>query len=466
PLQRRREQQPAGRARAVDLRSAPRRLNRRVGWSYIGGHPFMKRHARDREGVTAVAIPDPRTDMLVARKGDGKGAPSSSPTQPTNYPNTLRSHSIARVVEVIGEGIIKGFVTGDFQSVFLDSTPVMNPNGVPNFIIPEGHSRLGYPSQDPIPGWPISAMETNVSVELLPFAPVVRRTSQPALSAIMWKVRVPALFQVENDGDVSGTHVAFAVDYRVDNGPWINAWTMQLYGKTMSPYEYGQRMDLPPSTDFIEVRMTRIEGPAPTGTNNIFWSTFTEIIDGALSYDDTALVGMAVDSQSFATLPKRSYWIDGLIVKIPSNYDGERHGQTGDWDGTFKDGWTNNPAWILYALLTNERWGIGRDIDALAVDKWSFYEAAQWNDGRVSDGKGGIEPRHTCNCVINTQQDAWVLLTAVASSMLATIYYASGTVFLAQDRLITNIERIFGPADVEDGLFQYVGTDYRSRWTA
>src|SRR4029077_7318446 len=127
---------------------------------------------------------------------------------------------------------------------------------------------------------------------------------------------------------------------------------------------------------------------------------------------------------------------------------------------------TNNPAWVLYALLTNERWGIGRDIDALAVDKWSFYEAAIWNDGPVSDGKGGIEVRHTCNCVINTQQDAWVLLTAVASSMLATIYYASGTVFLAQDRLITNIERIFGPADVEDGLFQYVGTDYRSRGTA
>jgi predicted phage tail protein len=429
----------------------------------------MSRRGRDPDGILTVRpIPDPRPrGEVAARKDAGKGMPPQTSSQPVQYPNTLRSRGTARILEAIGEGIIKGFHQGTFESVFLDDTPVIAANGVPNFYVPEGHFRAGYPSQDPVPGYPISEVEVNVSHELTPFAYVIRRTSQPGLSAIRFKLRVAALFMTETDGDLNSTGIDYAFDYRVDNGPWINFTTSMMYGKTMSPYEWASLVQIPPSTDFIELRAIRLEGPAQQGeSNTIFWSSFTEIIDGQLSYDDTALVGMVVDAQAFPVLPKRSYWIDGLIVKIPSNYNGETHGYVGDWDGTFKDGWTNNPAWVLYALLTNERWGIGRDIDAIAVDKWSFYEAAAWNDGAVSDGKGGVEPRHTCNCIINTQQDAWTTLTAVASSMLATLYYANGTVFIAQDRLIGTVERLFGPADVENGIFEYVGTDYRSRWTA
>jgi predicted phage tail protein len=415
-------------------------------------------------------IPDPRPGMMrVAAKGTGKGSPPSTSSQPVQYPNTLRSRSTARILEVISEGPVKGFHTGDFQSVFLDSTPVIAPNGQANFLVPEGHFRFGLPSQDPIPGWPIFEAEQNVGVELQPFVYVIRRTTQPGLSAIRFKLRVAGLYMTETDGDVSGTGIDYAFDYRVDNGPWINFTTSTMFGKTMSPYEWASRVELPPSTDFIEFRAVRLEGPPQAGElNTLFFSSYTEIKDGSLAYDDTCVVGMAVDAESFPTLPQRAYLMDGLVVKIPTNYNGETHGQIGDWDGTFKDGWTNNPAWVLYALLTNERWGIGRDIDVQTVDKWSFYEAAQWNDGGVPnpDVPGGIEPRHVCNCIINTSQDAWTILTAVASSMLATLYYADGTVMIAQDRLIIPLTRLFGPADVQDGLFNYVGTDYRSRWTA
>ena len=137
-------------------------------------------------------------------------------------------------------------------------------------------------------------------------------------------------------------------------------------------------------------------------------------------------------------MPQRAYLLDGIMMQIPTNYDGYNHTYwPPTWDGTFYIQWTNNPAWILYKLLTNERWGLGRFLDVSAVDKWSFYEAAVYNDSGVPDGKGGFEPRHTCNCVINTRQDAWQVLTAVASSMLATLYYANGTVFIAQDRRST-----------------------------
>src|SRR4029077_2469785 len=125
--------------------------------------------------------------------------------------------------------------------------------------------------------------------------------------------------------------------------------------------------------------------------------------------------------------------LDGIMLNVPSNYDPITHAYAGDWDGSFKLAWTNNPAWVLYGLLTNERWGLATVIYQSAIDKWSFYEAAVFNDNPIATPDGGSEPRYTCNCVINTLQDAWTVLTAVASTMLATVYFGSGTVFLSQD---------------------------------
>src|SRR5262249_9576324 len=210
----------------------------------------------------------------------------------------------------------------------------------------------------------------------------------------------------------------------------------------------------------------RLDPDPPSGTaNSLFWSAYVEIIDGQIAYDDTSVVSMTVDAEQFPNLPQRAYLLDGIMLQIPVSYDGWTHGGTGNWDGTFYTQWTNNPAWVLYNLLVNERWGLGRDIDTAAVDKWSFYEAQLYNDAPMDDGAGGVEPRFTCNCVINTRQDAWQVLTAVASSMLANIYFSNGTVFIAQDKP-GPVERLFGPADVVDGLFDYTGMDYRTRFTA
>jgi predicted phage tail protein len=419
--------------------------------------------------------------LPIARKGMGKGGGGASPTtphQPTTSPNTLVSLSTARVLEVLSEGVVSGMHTagqgGPFwNSVYLDDTPIQDAAGNFNFAIRDGDFRYGYPSQDPIAGFPISESEYSVGVKTIYATPIVRTLSDPNITSVRYTLQIPAMYEQESDGDVIPASVGYAFDVSIDGGMWTNFVTERIEGKTMSPYFHSVLVYLTPdhsapATTSIDIRVERLDFNDVTNVqNDLVWSSYTEVIDGQISYDDTCVVAMTVDAQDFPNLPQRSYLLDGIQVDIPTNYDPWNHSLTApDWDGTFYLQWTNNPAWVLFSLITNERWGVGRDIDVSAVDKWSFYEAMLNNDAPVGDGQGGIEPRWTCNCVINTRQDAWQVLTAVASSMLGALYFANGTIFLVQDKFISDPVRIFGTADVENGIFTYSGTDVRSRWTA
>jgi len=430
----------------------------------------MMRRRRDDVGVRVQAVPDPRATK-VAAKGGGKagGGGSSSQHQPQIAPNTLRSMATVRLLEVLSEGPIYGASNAPIsplQGLFLDGTPAMDSAGNPQFNIKEAYFRHGYPSQDPIPGYPMSEAPFSVGVQLHTGQYSVRALNVP-LSAVRYIVRLNGLYGQTDQGDVTNASVTYTFDLSVDGGPWFNVVTEQISGKTMSPYERAVRVQLPYTTGSIQMRMSRVDPEhGPQTQNDIFWSSYVEITDGTISYDDTAVAAMTIDAENFPSPPQRGYLLDGLLLEIPSNYDPRARTYSGDWDGTFKSDWTNNPAWVLYGLLTNERWGLGRFLDVEAVDKWSFYETAVANDELVPDGLGGLQPRWLCNCVINTRQDAYTVLNAVASSMLALLYWSNGTVFLVQDRRMGPPTRLFSPADVESGIFDYQGADYRSRWTA
>ena len=430
--------------------------------------------SRDPAGVRVERIPDPRdlngiASRRVAAKG-GKGAkpPADNPPhQPVEFANTLRSLSTARILEVISEGVIYGPAEG-FQSwwqvTYLDGTVIQDAAGNVQFNIIDGSVRYGYPSQDPIPDPWIEA-EFDVSVQAKYAIPIVRSCNTP-IHAVRYKIQIPALWMKETDGDINGVSVTYAFDYQSDGGPWLNAVTEAIWGKTNSPYIRSVVASVPYTTGPLNIRLIRLSPDViPDVTNDLIWSSYTEMIYQPLSYDDTAVVGMVVDAQQFPSIPSRSYLIDGIMVEIPTNYQPRARSYNGDWDGSFYVQWTNNPAWILYALLTNERWGLGRFLDVGAVDKWSFYEAAQYNDQYVPDELGGWVPRFMFNGIINTRQDAFAVLTAVASNMLAQLYFANGTIFLAQDRP-GNPTRLFSPSDVVAGLFDYAGADVKSRWTA
>jgi predicted phage tail protein len=423
-------------------------------------------------GVRVEAVPDPRgLRRVAAGGGGGKGGGGSQGQahQPNIAPNTLRSLATVRILEVLSEGPVFGASNAPismWQGVFLNGTPVVDQAGNAQFFIKEGFFREGWPSQDAVPGYPLGEAPFSVGVQVYNGVPVIRSFNTP-ISAVRYILQIPALYGQMDNGDVTGASVTYAFDISVDGGAWTNVVTEQISGKTMSPYQRAVRVQVPYTTGTIQGRVTRFDpDPGPQTQNLLFWSSYVEIIDGQIAYDDTCIAAMTIDAQQFSNPPTRGYLLDGLLLDVPSNYDSRARTYSGDWDGTFKQAWTNNPAWVLYGLLINERWGLGRFIDVTAVDKWSFYECAQYNDELVPDGSGGTEPRWTCNCVINTRQDAFTVLNSVASCMLALLYWSNGTVFVAQDRRAGAPTRLFTPADVEQGLFDYQGADYRSRWTA
>lgn len=409
--------------------------------------------------------------FVVARKGGGKGGSDGGNTSShvsVEAPNTLRSKATARIMEILSEGPIDGLVTGDMQSVFLDKTPVLNPDLSANFNVTQASFRNGDADQDVVPGFSASEAEVSVGTAMVYNVGLVRRIT-PGIDSVRMKLRVNGLYTQETNGDINGSTVNVLVEVNYDSSGWDTLATITISGKTMSAYERAVLFALPKTSMTIDFRLTRTTPTAGANvTNGVVWGGYTEIVDGTLKYDDTALAAMVIDAQYFPNVPTRGYLIKGIHCQIPTNYDPIARTYTGDWDGTFVHAWTNNPAWILYETLTNPRWGVGRDIDAAAVDKWGFYECAVYNDGMVPDGygTGGVQPRFTCNCVIATRQDAFQVLNAIASSMHALLYWSNGTVYVVQDRPSASPGRLFSPANVTGGLFDYTGADYRSRFNA
>ncbi|AKJ74016.1 tail protein [Salmonella phage 36] len=103
------------------------------------------------------------------------------------------------------------------------------------------------------------------------------------------------------------------------------------------------------------------------------------------------------------------------IINVPSNYDPISRTYSGSWDGTWKKAWSNNPAFVLYDLITNQRYGLDQRELGIELDKWSIYECAQYCDQMVPDGKGGTEPRYLCDVVIQSQVEAYQLVRDICS---------------------------------------------------
>ncbi|WP_251273993.1 hypothetical protein, partial [Enterobacter hormaechei] len=96
------------------------------------------------------------------------------------------------------------------------------------------------------------------------------------------------------------------------------------------------------------------------------------------------------------------------------------------WDGTFKSAWTNNPAWVFFDIVTNDRFGLGNRIPLDWVDKWRLYQIARYCDQLVSDGMGGQEPRFTCSLYLQSRADAYKVLQDMAGMFRGISFYAAG----------------------------------------
>lgn len=363
-----------------------------------------------------------------------------SPDAPEVERDSLRANSLVRILDILGEGEIRGLV-GGARGIWLDGTPLLGPNGNRNFEGVRVAVRNGTIPQTAIEIASQAETDRSVGQPLKYNTPVSRTINNPNCSAVRVRVALPqGLIRVDNSGDQRGTSVI--VDIRLGSGgaaPTLVGRKV-IDGKTMAAYAVDYLIPLSGVAPWT-LQLSRVSPDSEQlpGDQTRRWATdwdgYTEIVGANLTYQGTAVVALEFDSSKFGTsIPQRSYLVDGLFVGIPSNYDPVNRTYNGIWNGVLVRGWTDNPAWILYEIITNNRWGLGDYIAPELVDKWGFYSIAQYCDELVPDLKGGYEPRFTCGASVYDEQSAWNLLSDFASIFRGQVYYMSGAVIPVADR--------------------------------
>jgi len=385
---------------------------------------------------------------------------------PVESPDSLRSIASFRILDAVSEGEIGGLVNG-LQSIYLDETPLANADGSLNFQNVHVDQRTGTQDQDVIPGYAAVENEVAVGVELKQVAPWVRSLTNLELSAVGITISVPQLSKANtSNGDINGYSISYKIEVQTDGGAYQLAYSGAITGKTTTKYQREHRVDLPAATVGWNVRVTRITANANSSTiaDTTTIDSYTEIIDAKLRYPNTALIAISGDASQFSNIPARGYDLWGRIIQVPTNYDPHTRTYTGAWDGTFKLAWTDNPAWIYYDLATHPRYGLGHLITAAQVNKWDLYRIAQYCDQAVSDGKGGTEPRFTCNVYLQTDSDAYQLLSDMASLFRGISFWASGAIGVAAD-MPQDPVYAYTAANVIGGKFTYSATTRKTRYT-
>lgn len=399
---------------------------------------------------------------------EGRKGGSSSPSTPTESPDSLQSTSYAKILLALGEGEFGGDLDG--TRIFLDGTPIISADGTENFPGVRWEFRPGTPHQDYIPGMPDVENEITVSTELTSDRDWVRAVTNTQLSAVRLRFSWAQLQQQQDNGDVVGYRIEYAIDVATDGGAYQEVLRTAVDGKTTTKYERSHRIDLPAATTGWQVRVRRL---TPNSTSNrvadkMVVEAITETIDAKLRYPETALLFIQFDAKQFPNIPQVSCEPKGRVIRVPSNYNPETREYTGTWDGTFKTASTNNPAWITYDLMINDRFSIGTRVKAenLALTKWDLYQIGQYCDQLVPDGRGGDgkEPRFLCDVYIQSQEDAWNVLRDIASIYRGSTFWANNGMNALAD-MPADVKYIFTRANVKDGKFTYASASDKTHYS-
>ncbi|RTY27654.1 TipJ family phage tail tip protein [Enterobacter hormaechei] len=365
------------------------------------------------------------------------GAKGGSQKQhtPVEQPDSAQSMARCRMLLALGEGEFSGGL--DATSIFLDGTPLGNADGTMNFENVSWEFRPGTQTQTPIPGFPAVENETTVGVSLTKATPWTRALSNTQIDAVLVRIGIPGLQQQENDGDIVGTTVKYHIDLAVDGGAFSTVMTRTVTEKLSSLYELTHRINLPKASTGWQIRVVRDTDDSTSQMlqNKTQVQAITEVIDARLRYPHTALLYVSFNAKSFNNIPKISCKPKGRVIRIPSNYDPINRSYVGTWNGTFKWGWTNNPAWIWFDVLTEPRFGLGRRVTAQMLDKWELYRIAQRCDQKVPDGKGGdgTEPRFMFDVYIQSQADAWQVIKDIAAGFNGMTFWGNNMFNVVSD---------------------------------
>ncbi|HGN1087929.1 TPA: host specificity protein J [Proteus mirabilis] len=402
-------------------------------------------------------------ELIHGAKGGGGGGHT-----PTESPDSLLSESTAKILLAISEGEIAGGL--DDTRIFLDDTPIGNADGTKNFEGVTWEFRPGSEHQEYIQGIPSVDSETSVGLELKDDQPYVRSISNTQLSAVRIRLSVPQLFQQHDNGDTTGYRIEYAIDLSTDGVGYNEVLRSAFDGKTTSEYQRTHRVDLPKANTGWQIRVRRLTKNQNTAriADKVIISAVTDVIDAKLRYPNTALLFITFNARQFNNrIPKISVRPKGgLLIKVPTNYDPINRTYSGVWDGTFKLAATNNPAWVFYDLVLNNRYGCGDRIKASQIEKWDLYKIAQYCDELVPDGHGGDgkEPRFLCDVYVQSQESAYQVLRDIAAIFRGMTFWADNKVNVVAD-MPDSIFRTFTNANIVGGKPTYSGGSQQNRYT-
>lgn len=400
--------------------------------------------------------------VLKGRKGG-----SSSSRTPTEQPDDLQSVAKAKILVALGEGEFAGQLTA--KDIYLDGTPLENADGSQNFSGVAWEFRPGTQAQKYIQGIPGTENEISVGTEVSSTTGWTHTFTNTQLSAVRLRLKWPSLFKQEDDGDLVGYSINYAIDLQTDGGTWQTVLNTSVTGKTTSGYERSHRIDLPQAGSTWTVRLRKLTADANSAKigDTMTLQSYTEVIDAKLRYPNTALLYIEFDSSQFnGSIPQISCEPRGRVIRVPDTYDPETRTYSGTWTGAFKWAWTDNPAWIFYDLVVSDRFGLGNRLTAANIDKWTLYQVAQYCDQPVPDGKGGsgTEPRYTCNVYVQERNDAYTVLRDFAAIFRGMTYWGGDQIVALAD-MPRDVDYSYTRANVVNGRFTYSGSTTKTRYT-
>lgn len=412
--------------------------------------------------------------------GAGGGKPPKQYV-PTTAKDTLDSTQYLQCIDLLSEGEIEGFPSDHpLKDIYLDGTPVIKTSANPNNLVSSDYNfedvnfdiRYGTANQTYIAKFPAVAREVGVGVDFTENdTPVTRTITDTNVNAVRITLSWGRLEKYTDQGDTVEASVAWEVEFSYNGGPYTTVFEKTLTGRSGNAFQ--RSMVIPISGAFpVNVRVTGSR-LSPTNTklqNSFTWSSYTELVYAKLTYPYRAYVALRAPASAFNALPVRSFRVRGIKVRIPNNAtvnstDGSLT-YSGVWSGTFQAAcWTTDPVWVLYDLLLSDRYGLGDHIAEASLNKWAFYQASVYANGRVLTGVGSeTEPRFSCHAYINSFQEAYKLISDLASISRCMPYWSAGGITLAQDRP-TDVSAIFTQSNVVNGEFSYSSSSRTQRHT-
>tara|TARA_B100000242_G_scaffold281933_1_gene242736 strand:+ start:3316 stop:6666 length:3351 start_codon:yes stop_codon:yes gene_type:complete len=419
----------------------------------------------------------------------------SNPDLPSG---ALSSKQFNTIVELLSEGEIEGSATASKNGVtdktstayinslkkdiFLNKTPILQ--AAASVTSPQDSDfnfkdvgldfRDGTANQTFISGIKNIETEVGIGTNVTTSNPVTHTVTQSTINAVRVTLQFPSMQVFNNNGGIDGTEVQLRIKVIENDGTTTTAVDDTVKGRSTNAYFRDYLINLASGTSFpVQIRVERVTADSTdANTVNAFrFNSATEIIMKQNAYPNTAHTALRFSAEKFPRIPNRRYRIRGIKVKIPSNATvNATHGNltyAGTWNGTFKASkeWCSDPAWILYDLLTNDRYGC--NITEASLDKFTFKTVSEYCGALIDagNGDGSTEPRFSCNVNITQQTDAFHLINALCSTMRAIAFYSAGTIAISQDAEGQATKYIFNNSNVTDSGFVYNGSSLKTRHT-